>query len=81
MVNESDLQPVTVSVNATLVVPAAIPVTIFPPAVILTIPAGVEVQVPPENGVNEVVEPIQMVEVPTIATVGGGLTVTGLVVA
>lgn len=75
----SDLQVVEVSVKTNLPVPADTPVT-TPPLVTVAIAGNTETHVPPVDGIRVVVEPIQTAEVPLIATVGGGLTVTALVV-
>ena len=80
MVKESDLHPVAVCVKASFAVPADCPVITNPPDPIVTIPDGVAVHVPPENGVSDVVDPIHTDGVPVSTTVGGGFTVTGLVV-
>ena len=78
-VNESDIQPVAVSVNANFAVPVATPVT-TPELVTDAIKALLVAHVPPVVGVSVVVAPIHTADVPTIATDGLGLTVTGVVV-
>jgi hypothetical protein len=78
-VNGSDAHPVTVSVNVNCTVPAATPST-RPALDTVATEALLVAHVPPVVGVNVVVPPIHMVDVPVMATVGLGFTVTGAVV-
>ncbi len=79
MLSVSEIQPVDVSVNTNLAVPAAKPVT--SPPFVTEANTVVLCHVPPVLGVNVVVEPIQTSGVPLTVTVGLGFTVTGGVVA
>jgi hypothetical protein len=70
----ADTQPASeVKVNVTT--PAETPVT-TPPSVMVAIPGALLAHVPPEEGVNVVVPPIQMPVGPVMVTVGGGMTAT-----
>lgn len=77
--NVSDLHEVTASVNTNLPVPGETPVT-RPPPVTVAMAGNDAAHVPPVDGINVVVEPIQTAGVPLMAADGFGFTVTAAVV-